>query len=168
MRPAPFAPRTPADALLHPSAPPTTNRAGAIDAFASIVLSPKTKASFDDNLRRLACPVLLCYGQADPWVVPMWGQVGGAFNTRSRGAPVPEHAPFRLQRRRRSAARACSQARWLWVDAPQHPLVHVANPSQRFKRAVPHAAYYELAEVGHVSHGGCHPVRVTRGGAGGP
>ena len=60
------------------------------------MLSPKTKRTFDANLERLDCPVLLCYGASDPWVVPLWGQ--------------------------------------------------------RFKRAVPHAAYYELAPVGHCPH----------------
>ncbi|KAI8465207.1 MAG: Alpha/Beta hydrolase protein [Monoraphidium minutum] len=73
-----------------------TEHPGAIDAFASIVLSPKTARSFDENLAALSCPVLLCYGRDDPWVVPIWGQ--------------------------------------------------------RFKRAVPHAAYYELSDVGHCPH----------------
>ncbi|GBF98208.1 hypothetical protein Rsub_10708 [Raphidocelis subcapitata] len=73
-----------------------TQHPGAIQAFASIVLSPKTKRSFDENVRRLDCPVLLLYGQSDPWVVPLWGQ--------------------------------------------------------RLKRAVPHAAYYELSNVGHCPH----------------
>jgi hypothetical protein len=73
-----------------------TEHPAAIDAFSSIVLSPKSRRSFDESVAALACPVLLFYGAADPWVVPIWGQ--------------------------------------------------------RFKRAVPHAAYYELSDVGHCPH----------------
>ncbi|KAL6762310.1 Alpha/Beta hydrolase protein [Haematococcus lacustris] len=51
-----------------------TEHPGALDAFASIVLSPKSPHDFDAMLRRLQCSVSLVYGRQDPWVVPMWGQ----------------------------------------------------------------------------------------------
>jgi len=37
------------------------------------------------------------------------------------------------------------------VTDKTRPGLHRPTQPQRFKRAVPHAAYYELAEVGHVS-----------------
>ncbi|GIL98314.1 hypothetical protein Vretimale_3708 [Volvox reticuliferus] len=51
-----------------------TEHPGALDAFTSIVLSPKAELSFDELVDRLRCPVLLLYGKEDPWVRPLWGQ----------------------------------------------------------------------------------------------
>ncbi|GLC45073.1 hypothetical protein PLESTB_001465600 [Pleodorina starrii] len=51
-----------------------TQQPGALDAFTSIVLSPKTERSFDELVDELRCPVLLLYGKEDPWVRPLWGQ----------------------------------------------------------------------------------------------
>ncbi|EFJ51045.1 hypothetical protein VOLCADRAFT_79935 [Volvox carteri f. nagariensis] len=51
-----------------------TEHPGALDAFTSIVLSPKAELSFDELVDRLHCPVLLLYGKEDPWVRPLWGQ----------------------------------------------------------------------------------------------
>eukprot|EP00775_Hariotina_reticulata_P005832 gene5832-6073_t len=51
-----------------------TQRPEALDAFTSIVLSPKTELSFNEMLAKLQCPVCLAYGREDPWVVPLWGQ----------------------------------------------------------------------------------------------
>jgi pimeloyl-ACP methyl ester carboxylesterase len=70
-----------------------TEHPGAIDAFASIVLSPKTRRSFDENIASLRCPVLLCYGAQDPWVVPLWGQVRAAGHApEGGGQPGAERA----------------------------------------------------------------------------
>jgi len=51
-----------------------TGHPHAVDAFASIAFSPVPRASFNDALGALRCPVLLLYGKEDPWVVPLWGQ----------------------------------------------------------------------------------------------
>lgn len=51
-----------------------TQRPDAIDAFVSIVFSPKPARPFNDALSAAPCPVLLLYGRDDPWVVPLWGQ----------------------------------------------------------------------------------------------
>lgn len=51
-----------------------TERPDALDAFTSILLSPRTQLTFDEMLARLECPVCLAYGRDDPWVVPIWGQ----------------------------------------------------------------------------------------------
>ncbi|GIL47115.1 hypothetical protein Vafri_4023 [Volvox africanus] len=51
-----------------------TEQPGALDAFTSIVLSPKAELGFDELVDRLQCPVLLLYGKEDPWVRPLWGQ----------------------------------------------------------------------------------------------
>lgn len=51
-----------------------TERPDALDAFTSILLSPRTELTFNEMLARLKCPVCLAYGRDDPWVVPIWGQ----------------------------------------------------------------------------------------------
>ena len=51
-----------------------TQRVQAGDVFVSIFLSPKAPLSFNDMLDRCSCPMMLCYGAEDPWVVPLWGQ----------------------------------------------------------------------------------------------
>lgn len=51
-----------------------TQHPGALDAFTSIVFSPKGESSFDELVDRLRCPVVLLYGKEDPWVRPLWGQ----------------------------------------------------------------------------------------------
>ena len=51
-----------------------TQQAQAGDVFCSVFLSPKAPLSFNDMLDRRQCPILLCYGAEDPWVVPLWGQ----------------------------------------------------------------------------------------------
>jgi len=46
-------------------------------AFASILFAPKQEPSFGDALDRLALkelPVLLIYGDDDPWIVPFWAR----------------------------------------------------------------------------------------------
>lgn len=40
-----------------------TEQPGALDAFTSIVLSPKASNTFDELLEQLACPVCLLYGE---------------------------------------------------------------------------------------------------------
>lgn len=51
-----------------------TERPDALDAFTSILLSPRTQLTFDEMLARLECPVCLAYGE---WVVVVcvifWG-----------------------------------------------------------------------------------------------
>eukprot|EP00798_Chlamydomonas_sp_ICE-L_P023853 gene23853-9409_t len=52
-----------------------TLQPGALDAFLSIVLAPKPELSFDEMLKAVShLPILMVYGQDDPWVVPLWGQ----------------------------------------------------------------------------------------------
>lgn len=50
-------------------------------AFASILFSPKQEPSFGDALDQLAArrlPVVLIYGEDDPWVVPFWAKRAAA------------------------------------------------------------------------------------------
>ena len=54
-----------------------TRRACALDAFCSVVFSPKSALAFDDATRAIRerqIPTALVYGRDDPWVVPLWGQ----------------------------------------------------------------------------------------------
>ena len=54
-----------------------TRRACALDAFCSVVFSPKSALAFDDATRAIrerGIPTALVYGRDDPWVVPLWGQ----------------------------------------------------------------------------------------------
>ena len=54
-----------------------TRRACALDAFCSVVFSPKSALAFDDAtraIRQRRIPTALVYGRDDPWVVPLWGQ----------------------------------------------------------------------------------------------
>eukprot|EP00879_Flechtneria_rotunda_P018963 GHRR01019907.1.p1 GENE.GHRR01019907.1~~GHRR01019907.1.p1 ORF type:complete len:440 (+),score=157.56 GHRR01019907.1:356-1675(+) len=51
-----------------------TKHPAALDAFISILLSPRTELTFDEMLQALKCPVCMAYGHDDPWVVPLWGQ----------------------------------------------------------------------------------------------
>jgi pimeloyl-ACP methyl ester carboxylesterase len=58
-----------------------TDRAPALDAFCSVVWSPKSGIDFDDMLSVINKKVehenfhvALVYGKDDPWVVPLWGQ----------------------------------------------------------------------------------------------
>lgn len=89
-----------ADDLLVQRIVAATEHPGAVDAFASIVLSPKGELPFDDMLQALACPVCLAYGA---WgcggglaTVPpqsegfFWGGEGG----REAGACSSRHDPF--------------------------------------------------------------------------
>ncbi|KAG2445634.1 hypothetical protein HXX76_000244 [Chlamydomonas incerta] len=69
-----YADKSPPDPPLVARIVEATQHPGALDAFTSIVLSPKGELSFDELLDRLACPVLLLYGKEDPWVRPLWGQ----------------------------------------------------------------------------------------------
>ncbi|KAG2453714.1 hypothetical protein HYH02_001926 [Chlamydomonas schloesseri] len=69
-----YADKSPPDPPLIARIVEATQHPGALDAFTSIVLSPKGELSFDELLDRLACPVLLLYGKEDPWVRPLWGQ----------------------------------------------------------------------------------------------
>jgi hypothetical protein len=58
---------------LAPPAP--TQSSGALDAFVSIVLSPKSRLSFDEMLESVAkssIPVVMVYGKEDPWVRRAW------------------------------------------------------------------------------------------------
>eukprot|EP00929_Paragymnodinium_shiwhaense_P119258 TRINITY_DN9113_c0_g1_i5.p1 TRINITY_DN9113_c0_g1~~TRINITY_DN9113_c0_g1_i5.p1 ORF type:complete len:498 (-),score=64.39 TRINITY_DN9113_c0_g1_i5:257-1750(-) len=46
-------------------------------AFASILLAPKQEPDFGSALDAIVnrqLPILLCYGEDDPWVVPFWAQ----------------------------------------------------------------------------------------------
>ena len=66
------------DALVENIIAPT-NDANALDAFCSVVWSPKASIDFDEMLRRLreerrGVKIALMYGREDPWVVPLWGQ----------------------------------------------------------------------------------------------
>jgi len=63
-----------------------TEQPGALDAFASIVLAPRSELEFDEMLARAGCPVALVYGRQDPWVVPMWGQ-RAVHTLNAAGAP---------------------------------------------------------------------------------
>ncbi|KXZ47460.1 hypothetical protein GPECTOR_35g898 [Gonium pectorale] len=69
-----YADKSPPDPPLIARIVEATEQPGALDAFTSIVLSPKAALSFDELLDRLRCPVLLLYGREDPWVRPLWGQ----------------------------------------------------------------------------------------------
>jgi len=51
-----------------------TQRPAALDAFASIFLSPCAHLSFDEMLAQRTCPVCLIYGADDQWVKRSWGQ----------------------------------------------------------------------------------------------
>lgn len=48
----------------------------ALDAIASITLSPRSARPFAQlaAAAATACPACLIYGKEDPWVVPLWGQ----------------------------------------------------------------------------------------------
>lgn len=48
----------------------------ALDAIASITLSPRSARPFAAlaEAAGAACPACLIYGKEDPWVVPLWGQ----------------------------------------------------------------------------------------------
>ena len=48
----------------------------ALDAIASITLSPRSARPFAALAAAAgaACPACLIYGKEDPWVVPLWGQ----------------------------------------------------------------------------------------------
>ncbi|KAK9840633.1 hypothetical protein WJX81_005839 [Elliptochloris bilobata] len=48
----------------------------ALDAIASIILSPRSARPFGQlaAAAAAACPACLIYGKEDPWVVPLWGQ----------------------------------------------------------------------------------------------
>lgn len=48
----------------------------ALDAIASITLSPRSARPFAQlaAAAAAACPACLIYGKEDPWVVPLWGQ----------------------------------------------------------------------------------------------
>lgn len=64
------------DTLIHNILKPT-KRKGAADIFCSVFFSPRTELSFNDMLDRCRenrTPLLLLYGEQDPWVVPLWGQ----------------------------------------------------------------------------------------------
>ena len=48
----------------------------ALDVFAAIALSPKSKLDFNQALKIInnnGTPCLMLYGREDPWVVPLWG-----------------------------------------------------------------------------------------------
>lgn len=51
-----------------------TRHPAALDAFASILLAPKSRLNFDQMLAAVSCPIVMAYGRDDPWVVPLWGQ----------------------------------------------------------------------------------------------
>ena len=68
------------DALVRNIITPTDND-NALDAFCSVVWSPKAKLGFDDMLDTVntrvtdgTMCVAMLYGRDDPWVVPLWGQ----------------------------------------------------------------------------------------------
>jgi pimeloyl-ACP methyl ester carboxylesterase len=66
------------DALVENIIAPTNN-VNALDAFCSVVWSPKASIDFDEMLRRLreerrGVKIALMYGREDPWVVPLWGR----------------------------------------------------------------------------------------------
>ncbi|KAG2483341.1 hypothetical protein HYH03_017789 [Edaphochlamys debaryana] len=72
-----YAAKAPPDPPLVARIVEATEHAGALDAFTSIVLSPKASTTFDelvDALGEARLPVLLLYGREDPWVRPIWGQ----------------------------------------------------------------------------------------------
>lgn len=55
-----------------------TERPDALDAFTSILLSPRTQLTFDEMLARLECPVCLAYGECGWWCfVLSFGGGGG-------------------------------------------------------------------------------------------
>ena len=58
-----------------------TDNPHALDAFCSVVWSPKSALGFDEMLaavdeetKRGRMCVAMLYGRDDPWVVPLWGQ----------------------------------------------------------------------------------------------
>ena len=68
------------DTLVRNIITPTDND-NALDAFCSVVWSPKAKLGFDDMLDEVntrvtdgTMCVAMLYGRDDPWVVPLWGQ----------------------------------------------------------------------------------------------
>ena len=54
------------------SASPPGNKG--MEAFTSILFSPKYERSFDSMLADLKRPTILLYGEQDPWIVPYWGK----------------------------------------------------------------------------------------------
>lgn len=58
-----------------------TERPDALDAFTSILLSPRTQLTFDEMLARLECPVCLAYGEGVVFVcVLLLGGGGGTVS----------------------------------------------------------------------------------------
>ena len=57
----------------------------ALDAIASITLSPRSARPFAAlaAAAAAACPACLIYGKEDPWVVPLWGQRQTAICVRA-------------------------------------------------------------------------------------
>ena len=57
----------------------------ALDAIASITLSPRSAQPFAHLAAAAgaACPACLIYGKEDPWVVPLWGQRQAAICVRA-------------------------------------------------------------------------------------
>lgn len=53
-----------------------TEKPLALDVFAAIALSPKSKLDFNESIKIInenGTPTLMLYGREDPWVVPLWG-----------------------------------------------------------------------------------------------
>ncbi|GFR43641.1 hypothetical protein Agub_g4742, partial [Astrephomene gubernaculifera] len=108
-----YADKSPPDPQLVGRILEATQHPGALDAFTSIVLSPKAELSFDDLVDRVSCSVLLLYGKEDPWVRPLWGQrlkrrlPGATYLELSPAGHCPHH----------EAPRAVNRALRAWVGA---------------------------------------------------
>ncbi|KAJ9528518.1 hypothetical protein QJQ45_020518, partial [Haematococcus lacustris] len=125
-----------------------TEHPGALDAFASIVLSPKSPHDFDAMLRRLQCSVSLVYGRQDPWVVPMWGQRALHVLRRAGRPAAMVGAPGLMLSPSSSSGLALDL--WLWDSNGGNRPPRCTSPSHVYR--IVWLQYLELDPAGHCPH----------------
>lgn len=118
-----------------------THRPDALDAFTSILLSPRTALTFNEMLAAVGCPVLLAYGRDDPWCARR-RPLSIALCLALPPACCCMHVIHALTQAH-AATRACAA----WCPRRVVPIW-----GQRLKRVLPQAQYLELSPAGHCPH----------------